>query len=328
VHAFEAFDKLLEAQARQSIIAMGDSMKIRLFIGAAWIALAASHAQAKPFQAMFPGKAVASEQEKAFLESLDYKDGKIPLGTSGVELNVPKKFYYLSPEDSRRVLVDVWRNPPAIADGVLGMVFPANKTPTEDAWAAVIRYDEDGYVSDADAEKIDYTTLLKDMQQATEEGSKERVSQGYPGIRLVGWASAPYYDKAEHKLHWAKELAFTDAPDQNTLNYDVRALGRKGVLSMNFIAEMPQIAEIKQVIPAVMAMPQFQVGSRYQDYIPGTDQVAAYGIGGLIAGKVLSKAGLLAMALVFLKKGWIFILLGLGALGRYAMRFFRKSPEV
>jgi uncharacterized membrane-anchored protein len=126
----------------------------------------------------------------------------------------------------------------------------------------------------------------------------------------------------EHKLHWAKELAFGDSP-QHTLNYDVRALGRKGVLKMNFVAGMDQLAEIKNVIPAVMAMPQFEAGSRYQDYVPGADKVAAYGIGGLIAGKLLSKAGFFALALAFLKKGWILVILAVLGLWRVVGRFFR-----
>jgi len=44
------------------------------------------------------------------------------------------------------------------------------------------------------------------------------------------------------------------------------------------------------------------------------DQVAAYGIGGLVAGKVMAKAGLFAAALIFLKKSGVLIILGLGAL--------------
>lgn len=291
------------------------------------LAILAASADAKPFKEMFPGKTFSAPEDTKFVESLDYKGGVVPLNAGGVQLNVPKGFYYLSPEDTRRVLVDAWRNPPGVAEGVLGMILPANKTPLEDAWGAIIRFDEDGYVSDEEAAKIDYTAMLKEMQQSTEENSKERVKQGFPGIRLVGWASSPYYDQASHKLHWAKELEFSDAPEQHTLNYDVRALGRSGVLSLNFIAEMPQLGEIKRVIPAVMAMPEFTVGSRYEDFVPGADKVAAYGIGALVAGKVAAKTGLLVLALAFLKKGWILIFLVVGGAWRYLSRFFRRAPE-
>ena len=223
------------------------------------------------------------------------------------------------------MIVDAWNNPPTAAEKVLGMIMPSDKTPLDDTWGAVITYDDDGYVSDEDAVKIDYSALLKDMQEGTAQASEERVKLGFPAIRLVGWASPPFYDRHTHKLHWAKELEFGDQA-KHTLNYDVRALGRRGVLKINFVAGMEQLDEIKGVIPAVMDMPQFEAGSRYADFVPGVDKVAAYGIGGLIAGKILSKAGILAIALVFLKKGWILVVLALGGLWRVVAGFFRRGP--
>lgn len=301
-------------------------MFVRILAVAAALALSVAGVAAKPFADAFPGRKYENPKAQEFVEGLDYKDGLIPLSVGGVQLKVPQGFYFLSPEHSRRVITEAWGNPPATAEGVLGMIMPAAKTPLDDSWGAIITFDEDGYVSDEDAGKINYADLLKEMQEATARGSEERVKQGFPAIRLVGWAQPPFYDRAEHKLHWAKELAFADSP-QHTLNYDVRALGRKGVLKINFVAGMDQLGEIKGVIPAVMAMPEFVVGSRYQDYVPGADKVAAYGIGGLIAGKVLSKVGLLALALAFLKKGWILVVLALGGLWKLVARFFRGAPQ-
>jgi uncharacterized membrane-anchored protein len=283
-------------------------------------------AEAKSFGEMFPGRSYDNPKAKELVEALDYRDGAIALGSAGVRLNVPSGFYFLGSEDARRVIVEAWGNPPATANGVLGMIFPAGRTPLDDVWGAVITYDEDGYVSDEDAAKIDYTALLKEMQDATARGSEGRVKEGFLSIRLVGWASPPFYDKATHKLHWAKELEFGGQPP-HTLNYDVRVLGRKGVLNINFVAGMDQIGEIKAVIPAVMAMPEFEAGSRYTDYVPGVDKVAAYGIGGLIAGKILSKAGLLALALAFLKKGWVLVFVALAGLWRLMGRLFGRKTE-
>src|SRR5262245_14947419 len=301
---------------------MGVNMNVRALGAAAVLVLSVVCAEAKTFGELFPGRTYPDQEAHKFVEGLDYRDGAIALGTGGVKLNVPGGFYFLSAEHARRVIVEAWRNPPATAEKVLGMIMPSDKTPLDDTWGAVITFDEDGYVSDEDAASIDYSALLKDMQQGTALASDQRVKQGFPSIRLVGWASPPFYDRMEHKLHWAKELAFGDSP-QHPLNYDVRALGRKGVLKMNFVAGMDQFAEIKNVIPAVMAMPQFEAGSRYQDYVPGADKVAAYGIGGLIAGKLLSKAGFFALALAFLKKGWILVILAVLGLWRVVGRFFR-----
>ena len=284
-------------------------------------------AYAEPFKNLFPSKSYQNESVQQFVESLDYQQGRIKLAETGVELQVARNFYFLAPMDARRVIVEVWRNPPSLADKVLGMIFPIEQTPADDTWGAVISYDADGYISDADAAGIDYSDLLRSMQESTLRVNESRVKEGYPKITLVGWASPPFYDKSTHKLHWAKELEF-HGQSEHTLNYFVRALGRHGVLNINFVAGMDQLPQIRTVIPAVLAMPEFASGLRYSDYVPSTDKVAAYGIGGLIAGGVAQKLGLFALALAFLKKGWILVLIAFGGAWRFVARWFgRDKPQ-
>lgn len=247
-------------------------------------------------------------------ESLDRRTGEVTLLEGVVTLEVPEDFYYLSPADAERVLVEVWGNPPGAGADTLGMLFPSEYTPFHDeAWAVTIEYEAGGYVSDENADDIDYADLLAQMQEDTREASRERVREGYEAIELIGWAAEPYYDRATHKLHWAKEIHFGDEP-VNTLNYNIRVLGRGGVLVLNFIAGMDQKAVIDERIDSVLALADFNQGSRYEDFNPDIDQVAAYGIGALVAGKVAAKTGLLAAALVFLKKFGVMILVGIGAL--------------
>jgi len=62
-------------------------------------------------------------------------------------------------------------------------------------------------------------------------------------------------------------------------------------------------------LPAV----NFTEGNRYADFNPDIDKVAAYGIGGLIAGKVLMKAGILAKIGLILAKFWKLIAIGVVA---------------
>ena len=291
------------------------------------LVMLASIAHAKPYRELFPSRTYENPEIQRFVEGFDYRQGDIALPETGVELHVPASFYFLGSEDARRVLVTAWQNPPSMAEHVLGMILPSARSPADDTWGAVITYDADGYVSDEDAARIDYGELLKNMQDATLRSSEARVKEGYPTIRLVGWASPPYYDKATAKLHWAKELEF-GGQDEHTLNYFVRALGRRGVLNINFVAAMDQLSEIRSVIPAVLSMPEFTQGSKYTDYVPSTDKVAAYGIGGLIAGSLAQKLGLFALALAFLKKGWIVILMVLAGAWKAVGRLFtRKQPE-
>lgn len=128
------------------------------------------------------------------------------------------------------MLNGIWGNPPS-PEKPLGMIVPADFDPFSDqTWCVVIRYQEDGYVKDDDAEKINYTKLLKEMQEGVREASAQRVKEGYPPIELVGWAAAPRYDQQTHKFYWAKELKFGDGKEGNTLNYNLRVLGRSGIL--------------------------------------------------------------------------------------------------
>jgi uncharacterized membrane-anchored protein len=248
-------------------------------------------------------------------ESLNPTQGDIELPQAVASLKVPESFYYLNPQDAETVLVDMWGNPKGMGSSTLGMLIPAGIPPFyADAWAVTIEYVEEGYVSDADADEINYDELLVQMQEETEEASKTRVSEGYDSLQLIGWAAKPFYDKEARKLHWAKEIKFGQA-EGNTLNYNIRVLGRKGVLVLNFIADMDQKAMIEENIGTVLALAEFKSGARYEDFDADVDQVAAYGLGALVAGKLAMKTGLIAAAILFLKKFGVYILLALGALG-------------
>ncbi len=178
-------------------------------------------------------------------------------------------------------------------------------------------------MSDEDADDIDYSELLDSMQADTRDASKQRQAAGYEAIDLVGWAAQPYYDKASHKMHWAKEIRFGNAAN-TTLNYNIRVLGRKGVLVLNFIAGMNQLDIINSKLDTVLAMADFKDGSTYGDFDPDIDEIAAYGIGALVAGKVIAKTGLLVGLLVILKKIGIFIVIGIGA---FLKNMFKKKEN-
>jgi len=242
----------------------------------------------------------ADRAAEELLASLHFQHGKIVLGDNLATLDLPEQFVYLNGADAELVLTKGWGNPPS--EPSLGMILPAGVSPLADeSWAVTVEYEENGYVEDGDAADIDYTEMLGDMQKDILDGNQQRVEEGYDKIQLIGWASQPHYDAAAKKLYWAKELKFGDA-DYNTLNYNIRVLGRKGVLVLNFIANMDQLPTIEKNLPSVLAMTEFNGGSRYADFDPDLDQVAAYGLGALVAGNVAAKFGFFAAALLLLKK--------------------------
>lgn len=240
--------------------------------------------------------------------SYTYQHGKIELKNGVGAINIPNGFKYLDAEQSKRVLVDLWGNPDE-EDMTMGLIMPEKYGVLSDhGYVFNIMYDEIGYVKDDDADDIDYSDLLKDMKDETREASKTRVTMGYDPIDLIGWATPPYYDKDRKILHWAKEIQFgTDSI--HTLNYNVRVLGRKGVLVLNAIGSMEDLGIVQQDIPQVLNIVEFNDGYKYKDFDPSVDEVAAWTIGGLVAGKVLAKVGFFAVIAKFGK----FIVIGLMA---------------
>ena len=265
------------------------------------------------------GAAPAVPALPAAAPTLDYQTRPLTILNGKVTVQASPTLRYLGPDDSRKVIVDLWGNPLGATEDVLGMLVPGNTTPDAgDGWAIVLTENRDGHVSDQGAASTDYTQLLKDMKSGVQDNNAARIKASYEPIRLVGWAEPPSYDPAGHKMIWAKELAFGDAkPADDSLNYAVRVLGRDDVLEVNAVGGVGQLAQIRQGMAAVLPAVTFTPGNRYEDYKEGTDRLAGYGIAGLIAGGVVAKKiGLLALLPLILKKGWILILAALGLFAR------------
>lgn len=265
-----------------------------------------------------------AEAEK-LIKALKYQQGEISLEGGLAKLNVPSQFKYLNPDDTRIVLESLWGNPPAKKS--LGMLLPSDRSPlSPDRWGVVISYAGDGYVKDDDAGKIKYDELLKKMQSAVQDNNKKRTQQGYPAIQLVGWATPPRYDASTHKLYWAKELKF-DGESANTLNYDIRILGRRGVLVLSAVAAIDQLGEIEGETPQILGMVNFTDGNRYADFDPKIDKVATYGIAALVAGGVAAKLGLFKVLWVLVLAAKKFIVVGFLAVAAWFRRIFRKEKK-
>lgn len=275
-----------------------------------------------------PSEAEMAAMLAQFEASLNYQRGEITLPNGKAVLTVPDGFRFLAADDARRVLEQLWGNPPNPA--VLGMLFPSDVSPTdpEAGWGVVVQYTEEGHIDDADAAGIDYDELLASMQEGLAEENKQRREQGFPEVQLGGWAEPPHYDGGTHKLYWAKRLRFGADPIE-TLNYAIRVLGREGVLELNAVAPMERLPAVKPAMEQVLGFVEFTAGNRYGDFNPDSDKTAAYGIGGLIAGAVVaSKTGLLKGLWIAILAGKKFIILGVVAIGAFfAKRFGRGKSE-
>ena len=262
------------------------------------------------------------------MPKLNFQQGKIMLSNGLAELNVPDNFRFLNAQDARKVVVDVWGNPPEVAKGVIGMLVPGGMEPHEKrTWGVVISYEDGGYVKDNDASTIDYAKMLQTMKQATHDNNEARVKEGYPAMELVGWAEPPQYDSANKKLYWAKEIQFADSTE-HTLNYDMRILGRRGVLVLQAVAGMDQLSEIKDARSQILGMVNYSQGHRYADFNPKTDKVAAYGVAALVLGGIAAKAGFFKLLIPILLAAKKFVIIGVVAVGAFFKRIFGRGEKV
>ena len=256
--------------------------------------------------------------------------GDVRLPGANAVLHLGSDYYFLPASEARVVLTEGWGNPVEATEGVLGMVFPAGRTFADDTWGAVVTYEDSGPVNDDDAQSTDYAALLREMQAGEGSINEERTRQGFPTQHLVGWAQTPAYDPRTHSVVWARNIQFQGSPE-NTLNYDIRLLGRSGVLSLNMVTVMSDLAETRQAAQRFAASAEFQPGARYADFQPGRDRVAEYGVAGLIAAGVgaaaAKKAGLLALILAFGKKFIVLVIAGFAAFGAWLRRLLGRRSE-
>ncbi len=266
-----------------------------------------------------PAERPSPEKMRELASQLTLKHGKVVVGSNLATFDVPADFGWLDPAQTRTVLEKLWGNRPSQAE-YFGMIVPAGFDPLADeSWAVTVRFEDDGYVSDEDAAKIDFTALLKDMKEGTAENNKLREQEGYPRIDLIGWATPPRYDATAKKLYWAKELQVGDSTER-TLNYAIRVLGRRGFLELNAIAGMTQLKTVEAAAPRILAFTDFNPGNRYADFNSSTDKMAAYGLAGLVAGGIIAKkVGLLkGLWVLLLASKKLLIVAGAAIVGLFA----------
>lgn len=106
------------------------------------------------------------------------------------------------------------------------------------------------------------------------------------------------------------------------INYNVQVLTRQGFVSFLLISDPNNLQRDKKKLHDEI-IPTFKLkeGNRYEDFNEATDKVAEYGLTGLVLGglgvAIAKKVGILAGLLLFLKKGWVLIVVAIGGLWRF-----------
>jgi uncharacterized membrane-anchored protein len=208
--------------------------------------------------------------------------------------------------DDTQALLHASNNPPSGAE--VGLLIP---TVEGQSWFLIYEYHRVGYIKDDDKDRIDADAILASIRENTEKSNEERKKAGGRAIHVVGWQEPPHYDAATHNLVWSI-LGRTD-DGHETVNYDVRVLGREGYMSVTLVEDPSKLEAAKPALAAALGSLSFKKGKSYAEWVPG-DKVAEYGLTALVAagagaaaaklgvfavlGKLLAKAGKLVVVVV------------------------------
>ena len=249
--------------------------------------------------------------------------GDIELSECHATLLVPVGYVFIDAIQTKKLLVEYWGNPESRAEDVLGAILPIDVRCFYQASAAfIVSYKNVGYVKDDDASSIDYSDLLKEMQRATEEENKRLPER--QRFTLKGWAVEPHYDQDKHVLIWAKHLVMNDG---ETINYDMRILGKDGFVSINAVVDPEYLPEAEAYGSTMISCIHYRDGYAYSDFDPKEDHVSEWTIGGLVAGSILAKTGLLAKIGVFLLKFWKLLALAFFAIVAGVAKIFKRKND-
>lgn len=193
-------------------------------------------------------------------------------------------------------------------------------------WITTVSYTASGFIKDDDARDLNADSMLQNLREGTEHDNEDRLARGFTALDITGWMQPPSYDATTKRLVWALSAVSRGEPSgkPETVNYNTRALGREGYISLNMLTNTAEFAHDKAVADGLLTGLAFDPGKRYADFNASTDHVAAYGLAALVGVVALKKLGLIALGTAFaLKFAKLGILAVVGA-GAAFKRLFRR----
>lgn len=173
----------------------------------------------------------------------------------------------------------------------------------------------DGYISFADWESDDRDAVIADIEENIRLGVAQQSQQLGVDISFKGWEVYPTLDRERQMMYYATSLTWDG---EDTMNINATVFDRRGYVEFMIVpaAESISAAETEKMITRTLASYKPEAGESYGAWENG-DKVAAVGVVGVLAalaGVQYSKgavSGLMAAALLFLKKAWFVLLLPL-----------------
>lgn len=220
---------------------------------------------------------------------------------------IPKseEAFYLSDEETCSLVVTEFGWDRSGCDAIDRMIF--GLTPEIDS-VIFEKPVSDGYVSLSDWDENSSSSeiaAIEDSYKQSIRAQSERLGQE---IKFDGWLLYPTVDRDRKILYYANILSWSGS---RTVNISVSYFDRHGYVPIKIVtmdSELPSEA-VRGVVAAATASYKPKAETDYAQFVSG-DKVASYGALGVLAtmlgvkyGKAAT-AGLLAIALVVLKKLW------------------------
>jgi len=257
--------------------------------------------------------------EKEGKSSINWQEGPgVAALKTAAEVELPKGYKFANAADTQKMLKAAGE---PSSGQEMGMIVP-----TEGEWSVFFEFSDTGYVKDDDKDKLDADKLLKSITAGNDEANKMRVKMGNAPLKILGWEKPPFYDEATHNLEWALRA---EVEGQPLLNYNTRLLGRRGVMEVVLVCSPDKLPETLPAFKELLAGYSYKPGETYAEYKQG-DKLAQYGLTALVAGgavAVAAKTGLLATMVLFFKKAWKLVIIGLVAIGAFAKRLIFGRTE-
>jgi hypothetical protein len=182
------------------------------------------------------------------------------------EIKVPEGARFTDAAGTRKML-EMMHNPTGGSE--LGLL-----TNDQLDWFVIFEFEDIGYVKDADREKLDGQAMLESLREGNEAGNEERKKRGWAPITIVGWHTAPFYNKETNNLEWCIKGA---SEGHDIVNYNIRILGRGGVMSANLLVAPEQLDATLPVIKTMLKGFSYSEGQKYSEWKSG-DKIAKYGL--------------------------------------------------
>ena len=221
------------------------------------------------------------------LDSLEnqikYHTGNIMLAGGKFNLRVPDEFLFIDAAQSRYILEELWGNLPD--PEVAGMIVRKGFQPSKliNDYSFVIGYSDIGHVSVEKDAELNHTDLLANLKNNMLRSNESRLNMGLNTMAVSGWVMVPYFDHFKKALYWATRIT-ANGTDEEILNYNLRLLGKTGVIKINAVATLDQLSDIKKNLPLIIAQTRFSAEERFEAFKEGTDRESKQNLTSLIAG--------------------------------------------